>query len=180
MANPLRKINKMVRREQSQGGRIGGGPDEPTTASMRKGKPGRTAPSSRVKKIAKEGNPKFVGPKQNRENYDPEYEGSEKFAGPYSQYNAEDNQHFPEYRSKTEGQQLHRDFQQEQSKKGRKKEYTSNRKREFRLKKAGVISDRPLKANDIYYELRKNLSPANQRLLDILTRNTEEDNVIPF
>ena len=180
MPNPLRKINKMVRREQSQGGRIGGGPDEPPSASMRKGKPGRTAPSSRVKKIVKEGSPKFVGPKQNRENYDPEYDGSEKFAGPYAEYNEEDNRHEPVYRDRTEGQQFHRDFQQEQSKKGKKREYTSNRKREFRLKNAGVISDHPLKANDIYYKLRENLSPANQRLLDILTRNTKEDRDIPF
>jgi hypothetical protein len=75
---------------------------------------------------------------------------------------------------------VHRDVQQEQSKKGKKKEYTSERKRQFRLKKARVISNRPLKANDIYYKLRENLSPANQRLLDILTSNTEEDTAIPF
>jgi hypothetical protein len=143
-------------------------------------KPGRTAPSSRVKKIVKEGNSKFVGPKQNREDYNPERDGSEKFAGPYAEYNEEDNRDEPVYRDRTEGQKFHRNFQQEQSKRGRKKEYTSQRKREFRLKKAGVISDRPLKANDIYYQLRKNLSPENQRLLDILTRNTEENNVIPF
>ena len=180
MPNPLRKINKMVRREQSQGGRIGGGPDEPPSAAMRKGKPGRTAPSSRVKKIVKEGNKKFVGPKQNTEDYDPEYSGSEKFAGPYGEYNEEDNRYEPVYRDKAEGQQFHRDVQQEQSKKGKKKEYTSERKREFRLKKAGVISDRFLKANNIYYKLRENLSPANQRLLDILTRNTKEQTDIPF
>jgi hypothetical protein len=143
-------------------------------------KPGRTKPSSRVKKIPKEGNKKFVGPKQNTEDYDPEYEGSFKFAGPYGEYNEQYNRDEPVYRNKAEGQKFHRDFQQEQSKKGKKREYTSNRKREFRLKNAGVMSDRPLKANDIYYQLRKNLSPANQRLLDILTRNTKEDNVIPF
>lgn len=142
-------------------------------------KPGRTKPSSRVKKIVKEGNSKFVGPKQNREDYNPERDGSEKFVGPYAEYNEEDNQSYPVYRDRTEGQQFHRDVQQEESKKGKKREYTSERKMNFRLKKLGVIPDR-LKANDIYYKLRKNLSPANQRLLDILTRNTEENNVIPF
>lgn len=64
MPNPLRKINKMIRREQSQGGRIGGGPDEPPEASMRKGKPGRTKPSSRVKKKKKSGQSGFVGPRK--------------------------------------------------------------------------------------------------------------------
>ena len=159
MANPLRKL--------------------PT-------KPGRTKPSSRVKKIVKEGNTKFVGPKQNREDYDPEYEGSKKFVGPYSEYSEEDNQHYPEYRSRTEGQQYHRALQQQESKRGRKREYTSERKRQFRLQRAGIRSDfggdrgRPLKADDIYYKLRQNLSPANQRLLDILTRNTKEQKDIPF
>lgn len=151
-------------------------------------KPGRTKPSSRVKKIVKEGRPNFVGPKQNeaREGYIPEYDGSEKFAGPYSEYNEEDNRHYPEYRKKTEGQQYHRALQQQESKKGKRKEYTSERKRQFRLKKAGIRSDfggddgRPLKADDIYYKLRENLSPANQRLLDILTRNTKEQTDIPF
>jgi len=152
-------------------------------------KPGRTAPSSRVKKIVKEGRPNFVGPKQNeaREGYIPQYDGSEKFAGPYAaEYNEEDNRYEPEYRKKTAGQRYHRALQQQESKKGRRKEYTSERKRQFSLKKAGIRSDfggddgRPLKADDIYYKLRGNLSPANQRLLDILTRNTEEDNAIPF
>jgi hypothetical protein len=84
-------------------------------------KPGRTKPSSRVKKIVKEGRPNFVGPKQNeaREGYIPEYDGSEKFAGPYSEYNEEDNRHYPEYRKKTEGQQYHRALQQQESKKGK-------------------------------------------------------------
>ena len=54
----------MIRREQSQGGRIGGGPDEPLSASMRKGKPGRTAPSSRVKKKKKSGQSGFIGPRK--------------------------------------------------------------------------------------------------------------------
>jgi len=141
-------------------------------SELKKG-PQATRPSSRVKQTPKPGNKQFIGPLSERDE-EQINEGSSKFVGPYS----EDGE--PNWRSREEGQQFHRDFQQEQSKKGRKREYTSNRKREFRLKNAGVISDRPLKANDIYYELRKNLSPANQRLLDILTRNTEEDNVIPF
>ena len=151
-------------------------------ASEIKKAPQATRPSSRVKKIVKEGRPNFVGPKQNEaiKGYIPEYEGSEKFAGPYSGYNE------PEYRSKTEGQKYHRALQQQESKKGRRKEYTSERKRQFRLQRAGIRSDfggdkgRPLKADDIYYKLRENLSPANQRLLDILTRNTKEDRDIPF
>ena len=142
-------------------------------------KPGRTAPSSRVKKTPKPGNKKFIGPLSERVE-DQINEGSSKFVGPYS----EDGE--PNWRSREEGQQFHRDVQQEQSKRGRKREYTSERKRQFRLQRAGIRSDfggdrgRPLKADDIYYKLRENLSPANQRLLDILTRNTKEQKDIPF
>ena len=45
-------------------------------------KPGRTAPSSRVKKIVKEGNKKFVGPRQDKEldeNYNPYNEEMETY-----------------------------------------------------------------------------------------------------
>jgi hypothetical protein len=50
MPNPLRKLPFQY---QSQGKRMGG--DEPPEASMRKGKFGRNKPSSRVKKVAKDG-----------------------------------------------------------------------------------------------------------------------------
>ena len=148
-------------------------------------KPGRTKPSSRVKKTPKPGNKKFIGPLSEGDEIQIN-EGSSKFAGPYAEYNEADNRDEPVYRDRTEGQQFHRDVQQEQSKRGRKREYTSERKRQFRLQRAGIRSDfggdrgRPLKADDIYYKLRENLSPANQRLLDILTRNTKEQTDIPF
>ena len=145
-------------------------------------KPGRTKPSSRVKKTPKPGNKKFIGPLSERVEVQIN-EGSSKFAGPYAD---KDDPREPVYLGREEGQQLHRDVQQEQSKRGRKRQYTSERKRQFRLKRAGIRSDfggdngRPLKADDIYYKLRENLSPANQRLLDILTRNTKEQKDIPF
>lgn len=145
-------------------------------------KPRRTKPSSRVKKIVKEGNKKFIGPLSEGVE-DQINEGSAKFAGPYAD---KDDPREPVYLGRTEGQQYHRALQQQESKRGRKREYTSERKRQFRLKRAGIRSDfggdrgRPLKADDIYYKLRENLSPANQRLLDILTRNTKEQTDIPF
>lgn len=54
----------MMLRQQSNGGRIGGGPDEPPQALMRKGKPGRNKPSSRVKKQKKSGQAGFIGPRK--------------------------------------------------------------------------------------------------------------------
>ena len=144
MPNPLRKINKMVRREQSQGGRIGGGSDEPPSASMRKGKPGRTAPSSRVKKIVKEGNKKFVGPRQDKEldeNYNP--------------YNEEMETYIP--RGK------------EARKSARRRDKIESTL--YRGETVPGAYDRKkvnLNHQEVYRKLRENLSPANARLLDIL------------
>jgi hypothetical protein len=59
MPNPLRKLPFQY---QSQGKRMGG--DEPPEASMRKGKAGRTKPSSRVKKKKKSGQSGFIGPRK--------------------------------------------------------------------------------------------------------------------
>lgn len=107
-------------------------------------KPGRTAPSSRVKKIVKEGNKKFVGPKQNKEldeNYHP--------------YNEEMETYIP------------RGEEARKSTRRRSKIQSTL----YRGKTVPGAYDRKkvnLNHQEVYFKLRENLSPANQRLLDIL------------
>ena len=144
MANPLRKLQF---KEQSQGKRIGG--DEPPQASMRKSKPGRTKPSSQVKKIKKKSGGYFIRnprPMEEYEDFTPDHQ-------------------IPEQQEQVRGKQT------------RKRVIRKNDAEYSRDSAArqGVLDGRyergtppKINANDIYYRLRENLSPANARLLDIL------------
>lgn len=131
------------------------GGDEPPEASMRKGKPGRTKPSSRVKKIVKEGNKKFVGPKRNKqldENYHPYAE----------EMRMEDQEYdYVPRRGYDSRKRVRR-------REAAEDERSASQATERIAKRSG--RDAPVKTSvdGIYYKLRENLSPANARLLDIL------------
>ena len=138
MPNPLRKLPFQY---QSQGKRMGG--DEPPEASMRKGKPGRTKPSSRVKKKVKPGNKKFVEDLADKED-------RMEMTG-YQRAMRADNR----------GPQT-------------RKRVIRREEDEFFKENPGRFGGKPdspkVDANKIYNQLRANLSPKNQELLDILTQ----------
>ena len=126
MANPLRKL--------------------PT-------KPGRTAPSSRVKKIVKEGNPKFGG-SERAKRIDEDY-------NPYSEEIRDDEYEYAPRRGYYSRKRVKRREAAEDAR-------SASQATERIVQRSG--RDAPIKetVNSIYYKLRENLSPANARLLDIL------------
>lgn len=104
-------------------------------------KPGRTAPSSRVKKIVKEGNKKFIGPESERV-----YDGQiEKWSG--------------EADYGTEQYKEMRRMPRKKVMRGLSERYT-NRNRSF--------DTEPQNVRDVYFRLNSVLSPKNRRLLKIL------------
>ena len=116
-------------------------------------KPGRTKPSSRVKKIVKEGNPKFGG-SERAKRIDEDY-------NPYSEEVRNDEYKYAPRRG------------YDSRKRARRKEAAEDARRESQAKERIVQRsgrDAPVKTtvDNIYYKLRENLSPANARLLDIL------------
>ena len=137
------------------------GGDEPPEASMRKGKAGRTKPSSRVKKKVKPGNRKFVGPLPLDRNGMVRFRPEPGEKDPYR----EDRQ----LRTRDEIE----DYEAARGPGTRKR---ALRREQDELDKedsgrfGGKPNNRKVDANTIYYQLRENLSPANQKLLDILTR----------
>jgi hypothetical protein len=156
MPNPLRKMQfgkKQNQRKQTK---------KYLNKAQNEVKPKRTAPSSRVKKIVKEGNDKFVGPLSQRY-----YDGQENYRRG-QQY--EDSP----LRGKEARKRVMRKDQAE---------YAENSSESF--------DRRPQNIQSLYYQLRQNLSPANARLLDILAgkggpdfedglRKYDPEDVIPF
>ena len=162
MPNPLRKLPFQY---QSQGKRMGG--DEPPEASMRKGKAGRTKPSSRVKKKVKPGNRKFVGPlpldRNGMVRFRPEPGERDPYRDDRQLRTRDEIEDYEAARGRGTRKRVMRREDDEYSKDSEARQGVLDEQYE---------RDAPQKinANSIYYRLRENLSPANQRLLDILTR----------
>ena len=116
-------------------------------------KPGRTAPSSRVKKIVKEGNPKFGG-SERAKRIDEDY-------NPYSEEIRDDEYEYAPRRGYYSRKRVKRKEAAEDARR-------ASQATERIAQRSG--RDAPVKTtvNSIYYKLRENLSPANARLLDIL------------
>lgn len=131
-------------------------------------KPGRTKPSSQVKKTPKPGNRKFVGPitKSHQERL----RGKE----PYD-YNEGENEVYDlaeqEIRELQRGPKTRkRSMRREQD------EYD----KEYPGRFGGKPFSGKVDVGQAYYQLRKNLSPENQRLLDILAGRGDDSGNIPF
>lgn len=111
-------------------------------------KAGRTAPSSRVKKIVKEGSRKFIGPRK--------FEGQLAEDQTARQFAEERPLRGKEARKRTQRKNSAR-FSREQA--------------ERELKASPLLGppDAKVTAKTIYSKLRKNLSPDQQMMLDELT-----------
>ena len=120
-------------------------------------KPGRTKPSSRVKKTPKPGNKNFVGPL------------------PESHY---ENMEAREY---NQNEQAIRELERGA---GTRKRVMRREQDEYDKQYPGRFGGKPFSGKvdvgQVYYELRKNLSPENQRLLDILAGRGGDPDNIPF
>ena len=115
-------------------------------------KPGRTAPSSRVKKIVKEGNPKFGG-SERAKRIDEDY-------NPYSEEIRDEYEYAPRRGYYSRKRVKRREAAEDERRASQATERIAQRSGR----------DAPVKTtvDNIYYQLRENLSPANARLLDIL------------
>jgi hypothetical protein len=104
-------------------------------------KPGRTAPSSRVKKIPKEGNKKFIGPESDRVD-----------DGQMAKWSGEADHGTEQYKEmrRMPRKKVMREYSER---------YT-NRNRSF--------DTEPQNVRDVYFRLNSVLSPKNRRLLKIL------------
>lgn len=108
-------------------------------------KPGRTAPSSRVKKIPKEGNKKFIGPRSQRFE-----EGTEAARSAQADYGVNQvNEMRGRGLSNKQKRQLGQEVPQI-------------------ISRSSAFDTQPQDMNDMYSRLSRNLSPENKRMLDIL------------